>query len=108
VANLSESDAKAICTQVTAHLRNMGAQVEAIGVDLNEEGFWFSAVINGEQVWVRRGEGNWEYASVAADLYGSALEGRLAQFEDAPKNGQQPLTATPIAERAINGESIRD
>jgi hypothetical protein len=96
---LSESDARTICTQVAAHLTKMGASVQAIGVNFNEEGFWFSAVINGEQVWVRRGEGNWEYANVAADLYGSALEGRLAQFEEL-KKGQQPLTARPIAERA--------
>jgi hypothetical protein len=32
-------------------------------------------------------------------LYGSALEGRLAQFEEL-KKGQQPLTARPITERA--------
>jgi hypothetical protein len=102
MANLSESDARTICTQVTAHLRKMGAQVDAIGVDLNEEGMCFSAVIHGEQVWVRRGEGNWEYANVAADLYGSALEGRLAQFEEL-KPGQAPLTARPLAER-VHGE----
>jgi hypothetical protein len=107
-SNLSESDARTICTRVTAHLVQMGATVQAIGVHLDEEGFWFSAVINGEQVWVRRGEGNWEYATVAADLYGSALEGRLAQFEEAPKDGQQPLTARPLAERKLNGESARD
>ena len=99
MSNLSESDARAICTHVTSHLRTMGASVDAIGVDLNEEGFWFSAVIGGEQVFVRRGEGNWDYANVAADLYGSALEGRQAQFEEAPKNGQAPLTATPLAEK---------
>jgi hypothetical protein len=98
--NLSESDAKTICTRVTEHLVKLGAHVEAIGVALEEEGFWFSACINGETVWVRRGQGNWDYANVAADLYGSALEHRLAQFEDAPKAGEQPLTATPIAERA--------
>jgi hypothetical protein len=101
--NLSESDARTICTQVTAHLSKMGAQVEAIGVNLDSEGFWFSAVINGEQVWVRRGEGNWEYDKVAADLYGSALEGRLAQFEELQKD-RQPLTARPIAERRMHGE----
>lgn len=108
-SNLSESDARAICNHVTAHLRTMGANVEAIGVHLDSEGFLFSAAIDGEQVWVRRGQGNWEYAKVAADLYGSALEGRLAQFEEAPKDGQQPLTATPIVERAKNGKTaVRD
>jgi hypothetical protein len=98
-ANLPESDARKICTQVTAHLTKMGAHVDAIGVHFDGEGFWFTGLINGEQVWVRRGEGNWEYANVAADLYGSALEGRLAQFEEL-KKGQQPLTARPITERA--------
>ena len=107
-ANLSESDARTICEHVTAHLRKMGATVEAIGVYLDSEGFWFSAQINGEQVWVRRGEGNWEYANVAADLYGSALEGRLAQFEEAPKDGHQPLTARPLTEKKLNGEIARD
>ena len=105
-SNLSESDARTICTAVTAHLKSMGAAVEAIGVHLGDEGFWFSAVINGEQVWVRRGEGNWEYQNVAADLFASALEGRLAQFEEAPKDGQQPLTAAPIAERKKHGNEI--
>jgi hypothetical protein len=94
---LSEADARTICTQVTGHLSKMGANVQAIGVNLNEEGFWFSAVINGEQVWVRRGEGNWEYQNVAADLYASALEHRLAQFEEL-SNDRQPLTATPTAQ----------
>lgn len=103
-ANLSESDARSICSQVTAHLTQMGASVQAIGVHLDAEGFWFSCVINGEQVWVRRGQGNWEYRHVAADLFASALERRLAQFEETPKDGQ-PLTAMPIAERRIHGES---
>lgn len=103
-ANLSESDARTICSRVTEALISLGAKVEAIGVHLDEEGFWFSGVINGEQVWVRRGQGNWEYLNVAADLYASALEGRLAQFEEAPKHGQLPLTATPIAGRRIYGQ----
>ena len=99
-ANLSESDARTICTRVTQHLVKLGGTVQAIGVHLDAEGFWFSGVINGEQVWVRRGQGNWEYANVAADLLASALEGRLAQFEEAPTDGRQPLTATPISKEA--------
>lgn len=101
--NLSESDARTICTHVTTHLKKLGAVVEAIGVHLDAEGFWFSAVINGEQVWVRRGEGNWEYQHVAADLYGSALEKRLAQFEELPTDGSLPLTARPIADQRTHG-----
>lgn len=99
---LSESDARTICTHVTQHLTKLGASVQGIGVHLNEEGFWFSAMVNGVQVWVRRGEGNWEYANVAADLLASALENRLAQFEELTK-GQQPLTATPLVEKAAHG-----
>lgn len=91
---LSESDARVICTHLTAHLHKMGARVETVGVHLEPEGFWFSAAINGKQVWVRRGQGHWEYAKVAADLYASALEGRLAQFADAPRGDDRPLTAT--------------
>lgn len=95
-SNLSESDAHTICSAVTTHLLKMGARVETVGVHLNDEGFWFSGVINGAQVWVRRGEGNWDYAHVAADLLGSALEGRLAQFEEMPTDGSAPLTATAL------------
>lgn len=95
---LSETDARSICDHIVGHLLKMGATVEAIGVNLEPEGFWFSAVINGEQVWVRRGQGNWEYQKVAADLYHSALERRLAQFEETPKD-RLPLTATPISTR---------
>lgn len=104
---LSEADARAICHHVTHDLKKLGAHVEAIGVSLDAEGFWFSACINGQQVWVRRGQGNWEYAKVAADLYGSALEGRNAQFEDRPTDGSLPLTATPIADRGTHGEERR-
>lgn len=95
-SNLSESDARTICTQITGHLAAMGGKVEAIGVHLDAEGFWFTGLINGQQVWVRRGEGNWAYQNVAADLLASAMEGRLAQFEDKPTDGRAPLTATPI------------
>lgn len=95
---LSESDARTICDHLVTHLLKMGATVSAIGVHLEPGGFWFSGVINGEQVWVRRGQGNWEYQKVAADLYHSALERRLAQFEEQPKD-RLPLTATPISQR---------
>lgn len=96
-ANLSESDARTICARITEALRSLGAHVEAIGVTLEAEGFWFTGLINGHQVWVRRGQGSWEYATVAADLLASALEGRLAQFEEMPTDGSAPLTAAPIA-----------
>lgn len=91
--SLSESDANAICRHIASHLVKMNAKVDTIGVHLDEEGFWFSAVVNDEQVWVRRGQGNWEYAKVAADLLASALERRLAQFEELPTD-RAPLTAT--------------
>lgn len=103
-SNLSESDARSICSHVTAHLTKMGANVQSIGVHLDEEGFWFSADIAGEQVWVRRGQGSWEYAKVAADLYASALEGRLAQFEELQK-GRAPLTATPKPQGTYGSET---
>lgn len=93
IGDLSEADANTICTRITEHLLKMGARVLRIGVALEPEGFWFSGLINGEQVWVRRGQGNWEYQSVAADLYASALERRLAQFEERPTDGTPPLTA---------------
>jgi hypothetical protein len=93
--SLSESDARTICHHLTTHLVQMGGQVTAIGVHLDAEGFWFSAVIHGTQVWVRRGQGSWAYRDVAVDLLRSALERRLAQFEDLPTDGRAPLTATP-------------
>lgn len=92
---LSESDARLICGKVTDHLVKMGAAVERIGVHLERDGFWFSAVLNGQTVWVRRGQGNWDYQDVAKDLLGSALEGRLAQFAERPTDGSLPLTADP-------------
>ena len=47
---LSEADARTICDHVTTHLKKLGAQVDAIGVALDVEGFWFSAQINGVTV----------------------------------------------------------
>lgn len=93
---LSETDANAICSAITTHLLKMGAVVQAIGVHLETQGCWFSAVINGEQVWVRRGQGNWVYQDIAKDLLHSALEKRLAQFEEMPTDGTAPLTAHSV------------
>lgn len=102
-SNLSESDARAIVGHITTHLLKMGGRVDTVGVNLDAEGFWFTAVINGVQVMARRGEGNWEYQHVAADLLASALEGgRLVQFEELQKD-RAPLTMTPLAQQGIHG-----
>ena len=70
---LSESDAQLLARHITTHLRAMGAHVTEFGISLKREGFTFRAVINGHDVWVRTGQGNFAYQAVAAELLNEAL-----------------------------------
>jgi hypothetical protein len=70
---LSESDARLLARQICRHLRALGAHVTNFGVSLKREGFIFRAVINGRDVWVRTGQGNFRYDAVAAELMNEAL-----------------------------------
>lgn len=72
-AHLDERDAKALVRHITKHLLKLGAHVSEVGVHLEEEGFYFRAVFNGSDVWVRTGQGNFRYEAVAAELLNEAL-----------------------------------
>lgn len=71
--HLHESDARTLARHITRHLLALGAQVTDFGVSLKAEGFTFRAVINGHDVWVRTGQGNFRYEAVAAELLNEAL-----------------------------------
>ena len=71
--HLDEKDARSLARHVVHALRSLGAHVESFGVHLEQEGFIFRAVINGHDVWVQTGQGNFEYARVAAELHNAAL-----------------------------------
>lgn len=68
VPTLSERDARVLVGGVAEALRRLGTLPTQIGVNLDKEGMWFTAIINGKQVSARTGQGNILYASVAKDL----------------------------------------
>ena len=70
---LSEADARKIARGIVTHLREMKAHVTDFGVSLDEEGFWFVATINGEQVGCRCPQGHFTYQAVAADMLACRL-----------------------------------
>ena len=71
--HLDERDARTLTRHIVEHLLKLGARVESFGVHLEREGFYFRAVINGSDVWVRTGQGNFRYEAVAAELLNEAL-----------------------------------
>lgn len=71
--HLDEKDARALVRHIVEALIKMGARVTQCGVHLEREGFYFRAIINGRDVWVRTGQGNFEYTRVAAELLNEAL-----------------------------------
>lgn len=70
---LSESDARLLARNITHHVHALGGHVTEFGISLKREGFIFRAVINGRDVWVRTGQGNFQYERVAAELLNEAL-----------------------------------
>ncbi len=68
VPHLSEKDARTLCHQVTERLRALGVLPSSIGVDLDREGFWFVATINGRTGSARTGQGHFTYEQVAREL----------------------------------------
>lgn len=72
--HLDEKDARSLARHIVHALRDLGAHVESFGVHLEREGFYFRAVINGRDVWVQTGQGNFKYQDVARDLFHAALQ----------------------------------
>lgn len=72
--HLDEKDARALTRHIVHELRALGAHVDQFGVHLEKEGFYFRALINGRDVWVQTGQGNFQYDRVAAELYHAALQ----------------------------------
>jgi hypothetical protein len=71
--HLDEKDARSLARHIVHALRSLGATVTQVGVHLEREGFYFRATINGSDVWVRTGQGNFRYDRVAAELYNEAM-----------------------------------
>ena len=76
--HLSESDARLLTRKIVTELRALGANVEAFGVHLEREGFYFMAAINGQVVHIQTGQGAFTYAAVARELLHAALQARAA------------------------------
>lgn len=68
VPHLSEREARMLARNVTERLRALGTLPSSIGVTLDREGMWFTAVLNGKSVSARTGQGNFTYEQVAKDL----------------------------------------
>lgn len=68
VPKLSERDARLLTRKIVEACRRLGVLPSRFGVDLDREGFWFTAVINGKLVSARTGQGNFTYEQVAKDL----------------------------------------
>lgn len=68
VPTLSERDARVLVGGVTEALRRLGTLPTQIGVNLDRDGMWFTAVLNGKSVSARTGQEGFTYAQVAKDL----------------------------------------
>jgi hypothetical protein len=88
--HLDEADARKLTRGIVAQLVAMGAHVHEFGISLKGEGFTFRAVINGRDVWVRTGQGNFTYEAVAAELLNEALH-HAAEFS----NPELTIVSTP-------------
>lgn len=74
IPSLSEPDARLLTRHIVTELRQLGCYVTQFGIDLSGEGFCFRAEVNGRDVWVFRGQGNFAYRDIARDLLASALD----------------------------------
>jgi hypothetical protein len=79
--HLDERDARSLARHIVHELRSLGGHVEHFGVSLKHEGFTFRATINGADVWVRTGQGNFTYKAVAVELLNEALH-HAREFAD--------------------------
>jgi hypothetical protein len=77
--HLDEKDARTLTRQIVHALRRLGVIVTEFGISLKREGFIFRACINGHDVWMRTGQGNFTYQAVAAELANEALH-HAAEF----------------------------
>lgn len=68
IPHLSERDARLLAGQVTEAVRRLGVLPSSIGVHLDHDGMWFSAIIGGKHATARTGQGNFTYEQVAKDL----------------------------------------
>ena len=72
--SLSERDARVLTGKVVERLRARGVFPQQFGLDLDREGFWFTAVINGKTVSARTGQGAFTYEQVAQDLHLASID----------------------------------
>jgi hypothetical protein len=74
--HLDEKDARALARYIVHELKKLGAHVTQFGVHLEREGFYFRAMVNGRDVWVQTGQGNFRYDRIAADLLHASTQAR--------------------------------
>jgi hypothetical protein len=73
---LDERDAQALARHIVHELKRLGAHVTQFGVHLEREGFYFRANVNGKDVWVQTGQGNFRYDRIAAELLHASTQVR--------------------------------
>lgn len=72
--SLSERDARLLTRHIVERLRARGVFPQQFGLDLDREGFWFTAVINGKTVSARTGQGSFTYDQVARELQLASID----------------------------------
>jgi hypothetical protein len=66
--HLPESDARQLCMHVTEALRSLGTLPTSIGVHLERDGFYFTAMLKGKTVTARTGKQTVTYDAIAKEL----------------------------------------
>jgi hypothetical protein len=74
VPHLSEKDARLLARKIVERLRALGVFATRFGVDLDHDGFWFTADVNGKTVSARTGQGNFTYEQIARDLQLASID----------------------------------
>jgi hypothetical protein len=74
VPKLAENDARLLTRKIVERLRALGTFPSRFGIDLDADGFWFTAEINGKTVSARTGQGNFTYEQIAKDLQLASID----------------------------------
>jgi hypothetical protein len=69
-----ERDARLLTRKIVERLRALGTFPSRFGIDLDHDGFWFTAEVNGKTVSARTGQGNFTYEQIAKDLQLASID----------------------------------
>lgn len=74
VPHLSEAEARLLTRKVVECLHGLGVFPRSVGVDLDTDGFWFTADVNGRLASARTGQGHFTYAQVAREIQLASID----------------------------------